>query len=45
MLEVSRDAAAAREEQLVICAAELSKYFPICTVTLERLLCRLRLRH
>jgi hypothetical protein len=35
MLEVSRDAAAAGEEQFVGCAAEQSKYFFICTVTLE----------
>jgi hypothetical protein len=31
---VSRDAAAAREEQLVSCAAEKSKCCSICTVTL-----------
>jgi hypothetical protein len=35
MLEVSRDAAAAGEEQLVSCAAEQSKYCYICTVTLN----------
>ena len=36
MLEVSRDAAAAGEEQLVSCAAELSKHCSICTaVTLD----------
>jgi hypothetical protein len=35
MLEVSRGAAAAGEEQLVSCAAELSKYCFICTVTLD----------
>jgi hypothetical protein len=34
MLEVSYDAVAAGEEQLVSCAAEQSKYFSICTVTL-----------
>jgi hypothetical protein len=34
MLEVSRDAVAAGEEQLVSCAAEQSKYCSICTVTL-----------
>jgi hypothetical protein len=34
-LEVIRDAAAAGEEQLVSCAAEQSKYFFICTVTLD----------
>jgi hypothetical protein len=34
MLEVSRDAVAAGEEQLVSCAAERSKYCSICTVTL-----------
>jgi hypothetical protein len=33
MLEVSRDALAAGEEQLVSCAAEQSKYCSICTVT------------
>jgi|AntAceMinimDraft_5_1070358.scaffolds.fasta_scaffold258171_1 hypothetical protein len=32
MLEVSRNAAAAEEEQLVSCAAEKSKYCFICTV-------------
>jgi hypothetical protein len=32
MLEVSRDAVAAGEEQLVSCAAEPSKYISICTV-------------
>jgi hypothetical protein len=30
MLEVSRDAVAAGDEQLVGCAAEKSKYSPIC---------------
>jgi hypothetical protein len=35
MLEVSRDAAAAGEEQLASCAAEKSKYCFICTVTLD----------
>ena len=35
MLEVSRDAAAAGEEQLVSCAPEQSKYCYICTVILE----------
>jgi hypothetical protein len=35
MLEVSRDAAAAEEEQHVSCAAEQSKYCSICTVTLD----------
>jgi hypothetical protein len=35
MLEVSRNAVAAGEEQLVSCAAERSKYFSICTVTLD----------
>jgi hypothetical protein len=35
MLEVSRDAVAAREEQLVSCAAEQSKYCSICTATLD----------
>jgi hypothetical protein len=34
MLEVSRDAAKAGEEQLVSCAAEKSDYCSICTVTL-----------
>ena len=34
MLEVSRDAVAAGEEKLVSCAAEQSKYYSICTVTL-----------
>jgi hypothetical protein len=34
MLEVSRDAVAAGEEQLANCAAEQSKYCSICTVTL-----------
>jgi hypothetical protein len=34
MLEVSRDAVAAGEEQLVSCAAEQSKYSSICTITL-----------
>ena len=35
MLEVSRDAVAAGEEQLVSCAAEKSKYCCICTITLD----------
>jgi hypothetical protein len=35
MLEVSRDAVAEREEQLVSCTAERSKYCSICTVTLD----------
>ena len=35
MLEVSRDAIAAGEEQLVNCAAEYIKYCSICTVTLD----------
>jgi hypothetical protein len=35
MLEVSRDAVAAGEEQLVSCAAEQNKYSSICTVTLS----------
>jgi hypothetical protein len=35
MLEVSRDAVAAGEEQLVRCAAEQSKYCSICTETLD----------
>jgi hypothetical protein len=35
MLEASRDAVAAEEEQLASCAAELSKYCFICTVTLD----------
>ena len=35
MLEVSCDAVAAGEEQLVSCAAEQSKYRSICTVTLD----------
>jgi hypothetical protein len=35
MLEVSCDAAAAGEEQLISCAAEQSKYCSICTVTLD----------
>jgi hypothetical protein len=34
MLQVSRDAAAAGEEQLVGCAAEQSKCCSICTATL-----------
>jgi hypothetical protein len=34
MLEESRDAAAAGEQQLVSCAAEQSKYCYICTVAL-----------
>ena len=34
MLELSRDALAAGEEQLVSCAAEQSKYCSICTITL-----------
>jgi hypothetical protein len=32
---VSRDAVAAREEQLISCSAEQSKYCSICTVTLD----------
>jgi hypothetical protein len=32
MLELSRDAAAAREEHLACCAAEHSKYCFICSV-------------
>ena len=35
MLEVSRGAVKAGEEQLVSCAAEQSKYCSICTVTLD----------
>jgi hypothetical protein len=35
MLEVSRDAVAAGEEQLVSCTAEQSKYCSICTVTID----------
>ena len=35
MLEVSRDAVEAEEEQLVSCAAEQSKYCSICTSTLD----------
>jgi hypothetical protein len=35
MLEVSCNAVAAGEEQLVSCAAEKSKYCSICTATLE----------
>jgi hypothetical protein len=35
MLEVSRNAAASGEEQLVSCLAEQSKYCSICTVTLD----------
>ena len=35
MLEVSRDAVKAGEEQLVSCEAEESKYCSICTVTLD----------
>ena len=35
ILEVSRDAVAAGDEQLVSCAAEQSKYYFICTVTLD----------
>jgi hypothetical protein len=35
MLEVSRDAAAAGEQQLASCAAEQSKYCSILTVTLD----------
>jgi hypothetical protein len=34
MLEVSRDAAVAGEEQIARCAAEHSKHCSICTVTL-----------
>jgi hypothetical protein len=35
MLEVSRDAVKAGEEQLVSCEAEESKNCSICTVTLD----------
>jgi hypothetical protein len=35
MLEVSRDAVAAGEEQLASCSAERSKYCSICTATLD----------
>jgi hypothetical protein len=35
MLEVSRDAVAAGEEQLVSCAAEQSRCRSICTVALD----------
>ena len=35
MLEVSHDAVAVGEEELVSCAAEKSKYCSICTVTLD----------
>jgi hypothetical protein len=35
MLEVSRDAVAAEEEQLVSCTADQSNYCSICTVTLD----------
>jgi hypothetical protein len=35
MLEMSRDAVTAGEEQLVSCSAEQSKCFSICTVTLD----------
>ena len=35
MLEVSRGAVAAGEEELVSCAEEQSKYCSICTVTLD----------
>jgi hypothetical protein len=35
MLEVNSNAVAAREEQLVSCAAERSKNCSICTVTLD----------
>jgi hypothetical protein len=35
MLEVSRDAVAAGDEQFVSCAVEKSKYCSICTVTLD----------
>jgi hypothetical protein len=35
MLEVSRDAVAAGEDQLVSCTAEQSKYCSICKVTLD----------
>jgi hypothetical protein len=35
MLEVSRDAFLAEEEQIAICAVELSKCCSICTVTLD----------
>jgi hypothetical protein len=32
---VSRDAAAAGEDEVVSCTAEQTKYFSICTVTLD----------
>ena len=35
MLEMSRDAVAVGEKQLVSCAAEQSKYCSICTLTLD----------
>jgi hypothetical protein len=35
MLELSRDAVATGEEQLVSCAAEQNKYCSICTLTLD----------
>jgi hypothetical protein len=35
MLEVSRDAVAVGEEQLVSCTAEQGKFSSICTATLE----------
>ena len=35
MLEVSRNAVAAGEEQLASCTAEQSKYCSICTVTFD----------
>jgi hypothetical protein len=35
MLEMSRDAVAAGEEQLVSCSAEQSKFCSICTVALD----------
>ena len=35
MLEVSHDVVTAGEEQLVSCAAKQSKYFSICTLTLD----------
>ena len=35
MFEVSRDAAAAGEKELVSCSAEQSKYFSMCTLALD----------
>jgi hypothetical protein len=35
MLKVNHNAVAAGEEQLASCAAEKSKYFSICTATLD----------